>query len=59
MAEGIAGYVGREGSVEADGFKVRIKVEDARQAFGRLDLLVKATCAEGLKWVSSEKVKLD
>ena len=62
----LAGYVGRTGEMfilDRSGamitMRVPVTVKDARQAFGRTDLLVSPVGGTGESWVSIERVRLD
>ena len=41
------------------GLRPRVRITDARLAFGRVDLLVSPTDGEGSAWVSLTNVRLD
>lgn len=51
-------YVGKAVLVNSDGFNVHCYVEDARERFGRIDLLVSPSDVQsnGSKWVSADRV---
>jgi len=51
-------YKGLEGSIGLTGMTFTIKVIDARQSFGRLDLCVEPLNGEGSRWMESRKVEL-
>jgi hypothetical protein len=38
--------------------RVRVTIKDAREAFGRLDVLVEPVDGEGTTWVSAERVRM-
>lgn len=52
--------VGRTGRLRtAEGLAVMVKVEDAREVWGRRDLLVVPFAGTGKAWVSAARVTLD
>lgn len=62
----LAGYVGRTGilrygqrGTDQWALGVPVMVKDARQAFGRTDLLVSPIGGTGESWVSLERVRFD
>jgi hypothetical protein len=40
-------------------FKVRVKIIDAKQAFGRTDVKITPEAGEGTAWVSKQHVETD
>jgi hypothetical protein len=44
--------------VTAEGLEVEVDILDARQAYGRTDLLVSPKAGSGQAWVSDERVKI-
>ena len=51
-------YKGLEGSIGLTGMTFTVKVIDARQSFGRLDLCVEPLHGEGSPWMEYRKVEL-
>ena len=51
-------YKGLEGSLVVTGMTITVKVIDASQSYGRLDLCVEPICGEGSRWVEYRKVEL-
>ena len=51
-------YKGLEGSIGLTGMTFTVKVIDARQSFGRLDLCVEPLHGEGSRWMEYRKVEL-
>lgn len=51
-------YKGLEGSIGITGMTFTVKVIDARQSFGRLDLCVEPLHGEGSRWMEYRKVEL-
>ena len=51
-------YKGLEGSIGITGMTFTVKVIDARQSFGRLDLCVEPLYGEGSRWMEYRKVEL-
>ena len=41
------------------GMGIHVKIQDIRQAFGRIDYEVQATFGGGTKWVMADNVKLN
>lgn len=56
---GVGCFIDRTGTVVADGFKVKVKVIDVRQAYGRTDLRLQAIDVTGVKWAKVDKVEFD
>jgi hypothetical protein len=40
-------------------FKVKVKILDAKQAFGRTDVKITPEAGEGMAWVSKDKVETE
>lgn len=59
-AEELASFVGRTGHYQARaGMTVEIRVTNARESYGRLDLLVAPIAGTGEAWISTALIKLD
>lgn len=54
----LADYMGRTGSLRVDSLRVEVRIADARQVWGRLDLLVSPVAGQGAEWVSAERVTI-
>lgn len=64
-------YIGRTGTLHLNGsgrpgwmqtpdkMAVKVKVLDAREAFGRVDLFVQPVAGEGAAWVEARRVTLE
>lgn len=54
-----AGAIGREATVTTrEGFKIRVRIEDVRQSYGRIECRVVPIDGEGRAWVTSKRVRL-
>lgn len=51
-------YKGLEGIIGVQGMNIIVKVTDARQCYGRLDLCVEPIHGDGSRWVEYRKVEL-
>ena len=51
-------YKGLEGSISVQGMTISVKVTDARQCYGRLDLCVEPLHGKGSRWMEHRKVEL-
>jgi hypothetical protein len=51
-------YKGLEGSIGVMGLTIIVRVTDARQCYGRLDLCVEPLHGEGSRWMEHRKVEL-
>ena len=51
-----AAYIGRKGMLRLNGFRVEVDVLDAREAYGRIDLLVRPTAGSGEVWKQADTV---
>jgi hypothetical protein len=51
-------YKGKWGSVDVDGLLVDVKVTDARNRYGHLDLLVSPVSGAGERWLEHHKVSI-
>lgn len=51
-------YKGLEGSIGVMGLTITVRVTDARQCYGRLDLCVEPLHGEGSRWMEYRKVEL-
>lgn len=51
-------YIGREGDLSTNEILVRVRVEDAKSAYGRTRFLVKPCAGSGTVWVDAERVQL-
>lgn len=58
-ARELAQNIGGHGVLSVAGLRVRVKVLDVRQAFGRIDYLVTPIAGSNEKWVQADGVKLD
>lgn len=59
-AEELKTFLDKEGTWEARaGMLVRVRVTDARQSYGRIDLRIRPVAGSGGAWVDSRVVKLD
>jgi hypothetical protein len=55
-----AGAVGREATVRTrEGFRIRVRIEDVRQSYGRIECRVVPTAGEGRAWVTAKRIRLD
>jgi len=54
----IAGLVGKPGTFSEDGMHWEIKINDARQTWGRLQLFISPIAGTGNRWVYAEKVEV-
>lgn len=54
-----AGYIGRTGTLPLRGARARVKIMDAREGWGRLDLFVAPVAGEGAAWMAAYRVQLD
>lgn len=54
----LAAFVGREGLITFDGGKLTIEVhsKDAREVYGRLDILVEPVAGTGQAWVAESRI---
>ncbi len=56
-SEELATYVGKVGLLNiGDSFAVDVKSLDARESFGRLDILIEPVAGVGLKWVAESRI---
>lgn len=51
-------YKGLEGNISVLGMTISVRVTDARQCYGRLDLCVEPLHGEGSRWLEYRKVEL-
>lgn len=51
-------YKGLEGSISVQGMTILVRVTDARQCYGRLDLCVEPLHGTGSRWMEYRKVEL-
>ncbi len=51
-------YKGLRGSISVQGMTIFVKVTDARQCYGRLDLCVEPLHGNGSRWMEHRKVEL-
>lgn len=59
-AKELSAMIGREGSLIFGKLKIRIVVKDAREKFGRVDLLVAPFVGSGSEWKSlNDSIILD
>lgn len=49
-------YRNTEGFVDVNGIRVRVRVTDTRQAYGRFDLCVTPIAGEGSRWIDYRNV---
>jgi hypothetical protein len=55
----LARYLGQSGTLTtAEGLSVAVSIIDARNMFGRIDLLVTPEAGEGQAWVSEGRVTI-
>lgn len=52
----LAEYVGREGLLRVDHLSVTVRSLDAREVFGRLDVLVEPVQGTGQAWVAESRI---
>jgi len=52
-------YIGKTGTYETGGLVVNVKILDARNTFGRVDLLITPVSGLGQKWTMAAKVKME
>lgn len=58
-AEELRSFIGRSGSYQArEGITFDVIVQDAREAYGRLDLLVSPVAGKGQAWIGATLIKL-
>lgn len=56
-SEELATYVGREGLLSMGGaIAIEVKSLDARESFGRLDILVEPVAGTGQAWVAESRI---
>lgn len=55
----MADMIGQTGTIDADGFRIPVRIDDARMAFGRTDVLVTPIHGSGTRWVDASRVALD
>ena len=48
----------KEGTLSLGGFTIPVRILDARENFGRVDVLVEPITGEGQAWYSADNVKL-
>lgn len=53
----LVSLIGKEVVLSTDGLKIKVKIKDARHAFGRTDVLVTPVAGSGEAWVSRDRVK--
>jgi len=51
-------YRNAEGYVDINGIRVRVRITDTRQAYGRFDLCVTPIAGEGSRWIDYRNVVL-
>jgi hypothetical protein len=60
---GIAGWaaaVGREATVRTrEGFRIRVRIEDVRSSYGRIECRVVPVAGDGRAWVTAKRVRLE
>jgi len=49
-------YRNSEGYVDVNGIRVRVRITDTRQAYGRFDLCVTPIAGEGSRWIDYRNV---
>lgn len=52
----LAEFVGREGILSIDKLGVLVRSLDAREVYGRLDILVEPVAGTGKAWVSESRI---
>lgn len=53
----LVNLIGQQGTLRSlDGLSVAVQIVDARENFGRIDVLVSPTAGEGTAWVSAGRV---
>lgn len=55
----MAKLLGRKGELKTEGLSIPVEIEDARESFGRTDVLVRPVGGRGTTWVSLERVWLN
>lgn len=51
-------YRNAEGYVDVNGIRVRVRITDTRQAYGRFDLCVTPIAGDGSRWIDHRNVVL-
>lgn len=55
----VAAMVGKEATLTTgEGLKIAVRVLDARQSYGRTEVLVEPVTGSGKAWVTSKRVRL-
>jgi len=54
----IAELLDKAATLETDGLSVSVKIIDARENFGRIDVCVTPEAGSGQAWVSADRVKV-
>ena len=54
----VGAYKGMTGRISVDDLEIDVEVDDARLAYGRLDLRVTPKSGHGSKWVSAHRLTL-
>jgi hypothetical protein len=54
----LAETIGKEGLYIVNGLKIKVKVTDAKQAYGRIDYQIEPVNGQGQIWVNSTSVKM-
>jgi len=58
-AREIAELLDKEATLAShEGFSVRVRIVNAREVFGRIDVLVEPVAGEGTAWVSADRVRI-
>jgi hypothetical protein len=54
-----AAAIGKEATVTTrEGFTIRVRIEDVRSSYGRVEVRVVPIAGRGAAWVTSKRVKL-
>lgn len=54
----LAANIGKEGSYNVNGLKIRVKITDVKTAYGNIDYQIEPVTGQGSIWVRSSSVKL-
>lgn len=57
-AQELAAYVGKSATLESEGVSIPVTIKDARESYGRIDVLVSPTQGEGETWVDVKRVRM-
>lgn len=58
-AKDLAAVIGKTGLMQSDKMRFEVEIHDVKQAFGRVDYLVRPVAGKDEAWVSSDRVTVN